>query len=288
LGNELIARANGVDLCIQTFGDSADPAILLIMGAAGSMDHWEDEFCERLAAGRRYVIRYDHRDTGRSVSSEPGSPTYTGADLDADAIGVLDALAVPRAHIVGVSMGGGIAQQLALRDLERVATLTLIDTSPAVGAFELPPMSGALRAVFEQPAPEPDWSDREAVIDHLVAGEQPFLGTVRGDDATKRRIWGRAYDRTTNMAASQTNHWILDEGEAPPGALGDIRAPTLVLHGTEDPLFPYPHGEALAREIPNARLVPLDGVGHEVPPQAVWDTVIPAILDHTATDRGPG
>ena len=286
--NEIIVKANGVDLCVETFGDPANQAILLIMGAAGSMDHWEDEFCERLAAGQRYVIRYDHRDTGRSVNSEPGSPTYTGADMVADAIGVLDALGVSRAHLVGLSMGGGIAQEVALRDPERVATLTLIDTSPVVGDYELPPMLDAVRTAVKKPAQEPDWSDREAVIDYLVAGEQPFLGTVRGDDATKREIWARVYDRTTNIAASQTNHWILDHGEAVQGALGDIAAPTLVLHGTEDPLFPYPHGEALAREIPDARLISLDGVGHEVPPPAVWEVVVPAILDHTATDRMSG
>src|SRR5687768_11365616 len=109
-----IVRANGVELCIETFGDPAGPAILLIGGAASSMNWWEDEFCERLAAGHRFVIRYDLRDTGESVSYEPGAPQYTGADLVADAVGLLDTLEVGRAHVVGISMGGGIAQHMAL------------------------------------------------------------------------------------------------------------------------------------------------------------------------------
>src|SRR6266542_1607447 len=110
---ERIVKANGVDLCVETFGNPADPAVLLIMGASASMDWWEDGFCERLAAGGRYVIRYDQRDTGRSVTDPPGAPTYRFVDLCEDAVGVLDALGVEAAHVVGVSMGGGVAQLVA-------------------------------------------------------------------------------------------------------------------------------------------------------------------------------
>jgi pimeloyl-ACP methyl ester carboxylesterase len=105
--NERIVPANGVDLCLQTFGDSDHSPILLIAGAACSMDWWEEGFCERLAAGPRFVVRYDHRDTGRSVSYEPGAPPYTLRDLAADAVGVLDAFGLQSAHLVGMSMGGG-------------------------------------------------------------------------------------------------------------------------------------------------------------------------------------
>ena len=106
---ERIIRANGVDLCVQTFGDSADPPILLIMGGASSMDWWEDGFCERLMAGSRFVIRYDHRDTGRSVSYEPGAAPYSLRDLAEDAVGLLDAFGLESAHLVGMSVGGGSA-----------------------------------------------------------------------------------------------------------------------------------------------------------------------------------
>src|SRR5215212_7059621 len=107
-------EANGVELCAESFGDPADPPILLVMGIGASMLWWEEEFCRMLADGGRFVIRYDHRDTGRSVSYEPGRPGYHSADLVADAAGVLDAYGIPAAHVVGVSAGGALAQLLAL------------------------------------------------------------------------------------------------------------------------------------------------------------------------------
>lgn len=110
---ERVIDVGGVDLCTEAFGDPTDPAILLVMGLGGSMLWWSDEFCRRLADAGRFVIRYDHRDTGRSASYEPGRPGYTGADLEADAVGVLDGYGVPAAHVVGVSAGGGLAQLLA-------------------------------------------------------------------------------------------------------------------------------------------------------------------------------
>ena len=247
------------------------------------MDWWEDELCERLAAGSRLVIRYDLRDTGQSVTYEPGVPEYDGDDLVADAVGLLDALAIPRAHVVGLSMGGGIAQHLAVRHPDRVASLTLMSTSP--GASEpdepdLPPMSKEL-AAFEPP-PEPDWSDREAVVDYIVAGLVPYAGSVRFDEDSMRALVAQIVDRSRDIRSSQTNHWIIESAEPIRHRLGEIEAPTLVLHGTEDPLFPVAHGEALARKIPGARLVTLEGVGHEYPPPQVWDEVVEAILDHTS------
>src|ERR1041384_325761 len=125
-------EVNGVELCTEPFGDPGDPAILLVVGCGGSMRGWEEGFCRVLAAGGRFVIRYDHRDTGRSVTYEPGRPEYAGADLVADAAGVLDAYELAAGHIVGVSAGGAFAQLLALDAPDRVLSLTLISTSPAV------------------------------------------------------------------------------------------------------------------------------------------------------------
>jgi pimeloyl-ACP methyl ester carboxylesterase len=272
--------AKGVELCVQTFGDPESPAILLIGGAATSMDWWEEEFCERLASGPRFVIRYDLRDTGQSVSYERGAPQYGGPDLVTDAVGLLDALRLARAHVVGMSMGGGIAQRLALDHADRVASLTLIATSP--GGADLPPMSDELRAWFEEPPPEPDWSDRQAVVDYIVEDLRQHAGTLPFDEEEMRAFAGRIVDRTVNIASSMKNHYLL-EGDEPVGPrLGELTAPTLVLHGTEDPLFPYGHAEALAAEIPGARLLPLKGMGHELPPRPIWDQVVAAILDHTA------
>jgi pimeloyl-ACP methyl ester carboxylesterase len=278
-----MVRANGVELCVETFGEASSPALLLVAGGASSMDWWEDAFCRSLAAGPRFVVRFDHRDTGESVSYAPGAPGYTGADLVADVLGLLDALGIERAHLVGMSMGGGIAQHAALAAPERVASLTVIASSPAVpGDRELPRMSAELAAVFADPPAPPDWSDREAVIDYVLADLRPYRGSIPADEAALRALVSRIVDRTTNVESSMTNHLVLDEDEPVRGGLGDIRAPTLVLHGTEDPLFPIAHGEALAAEIPDARLLPLEGMGHEVPPRPLWDRVVPAILEHTA------
>jgi len=289
--NERMIQANGVDLCIETFGDPADPAILLIGGAAASMDWWEDEFCRRLATSDRHVIRYDLRDTGRSTSSEPGAPDYSQLDLAADAVGILDTLGIDQAHIVGISMGAGIGQRLALEHPNRVASLTLFSTSPGGPGGpdnpDLPPMSDRIKAMFSEPGPEPDWSNREAAIGAIVEGERTFAGTLAFDEAHVRSLAERIVDRTGNIASSMTNHWIL-EGDGPiRPRLGEITAPALVLHGTADPLFPYGHGEALARELSNARLIPLEGGGHQYPHRTLWNIVIPAILEHTAPPITP-
>ena len=243
---ERIIRANGVDLCIQTFGDRIDPPILLIMGGASSMDWWEDGFCERLMAGCRFVIRYDHRDTGRSVSYQPGAAPYSLRDLAQDALGLLDALGLESAHLVGMSMGGWIGQLVALENPDRLASLTLISTSPTAGTSDpdLPEMSQELQAFFTEEDTEPDWS---------------------------------------NLASSITNHAGIDSGDRWRERLGELRVPTLVIHGREDPMYPYGNAVVLAKEIPGAQLVALERVGHEVPPRAVWDVVVPAILRHTAS-----
>jgi pimeloyl-ACP methyl ester carboxylesterase len=280
--NERIVTVGGVDLWAETFGDPAHPAILLISGAGASMDWWPDEFCRRLADGPRHVIRYDHRDTGRSVTDPPGAPGYGSDDLNADAIGLLDALGVGSAHVVGVSMGGGIGQQLAIEHADRVATLTLIATSTIAGRPDLPPMTPRLRTYLETVTP-PDWSDRSAVIEHLVASQRQLAGRDF-DEAGTRATAARVVDRSIDVAAGLTNHLILT-GRHRGWRLADIRVPTLVVHGTADPLFPIEHGRALAADIPDARLLELPGMGHEVPPPSTWEIVVPTLLRHTSGRR---
>jgi pimeloyl-ACP methyl ester carboxylesterase len=283
--NERIIRANGVDLCVQTFGDRADPPILLIMGGASSMDWWEDGFCERLAAGCRFVVRYDHRDTGQSVSYEPGAAPYSLRDLAEDAVGLLDAFGLESAHLVGISMGGWIGQLVALDHPDRVASLTLISTSPTAGPSDpdLPEMSQELQAFFAEEASEPEWSDRAAVIESIVEGERQFAGSGPFEEAAIREIAARAFDRTTNLASSIANHATIDSGDRWRERLGEVSVPTLVIHGTEDPMYPYGNAVALAKEIAGAQLLALERVGHEVPHRALWDVVVPAILRHTAS-----
>jgi pimeloyl-ACP methyl ester carboxylesterase len=278
-GNEKIVQANGVDVCVQTFGDRADPPILLIHGATTSMFGWEDEFCERLAAGSRFIIRYDHRDTGRSVSYEPGAAPYTLRDLVADAVGLLDAFDLESAHLVARSMGGQLAMLAALDYPDRIASLTLIGTSP--GGSDLSPMSEAFLA-YTGGTENPDWSDREAVIDHVLGMLRVFSGgSGHFNEATMRDFVGHDVDRTANVASSQINHFAMDVGEPFRGRIGEIGAPTLVVHGEEDPVFPLGHALALEREIPGAELLVLERTGHELP-RAAWDVVVPAILRHTS------
>ncbi|TDC50448.1 alpha/beta hydrolase [Jiangella ureilytica] len=287
---ETMIPAGDAQLCAEAFGSPDHPAILLIGGAAASMDYWEDEFCSRLAAPGRFVIRYDFRDTGRSTAYPAGSPGYSGADLVTDALAVLDGYGVAAAHLYGISMGAGIAQQIAVDHPERVLSLTLQSTSPTgpLGPDnpDLPPMSAQLAEMFASEEPGPDWSNRDAALAALVDGLRPFDGAIPPDLDGERTVAARMYDRTADIAASQTNHWILEGGGLERGQLARITAPTLVLHGTADPLLPLPHGEALAAEIPGARLVPLEGMGHQYPPRAVWDTVVAEVVAHTAGSPG--
>jgi pimeloyl-ACP methyl ester carboxylesterase len=274
---------HGVGLCVDTAGDAADPAILLIGGMGASMDWWEEPFCQRLAAGGRFVIRYDHRDTGQSVSYPAGAPGYTGADLAADVTGVLDALGRPSAHLAGLSMGGALAQQVALAHPERAGSLVLFSTSPAVPVeSELPPASDGLRPYFTGEVPLPDWTERAAIIDYLTGYERHLEAAEYFDEAHVRALVARIVDRSRDMAASMTNHAVAGEGEPARGRLDEIAAPALVIHGTADPLFPFGHAEALARGIPRAELLPLAGVGHQLPPRPWWPSVIAAMLRHTS------
>jgi pimeloyl-ACP methyl ester carboxylesterase len=280
---ERMIEANGVELCTEAFGDPADPPILLVMGVGASMLWWEEGFCRLLADARRFVIRYDHRDTGRSVTYEPGRPEYTGADLVADAAGVLDAHGVEAAHVVGVSAGGAFAQLLALDFPDRVLTLVLISTSPATpGERGLP--SATERYTRFLATSEVDWSQPESVVEYLVDYSRMLAGGTRPfGEAGVTELIRHDVARARDIAASE-NHGLLPEGETSHEPLSSIAVPTLVIHGTEDPLFPLEHGQALADEIPGARLLTLEGAGHGVD-RADWDVITRAIVEHTATER---
>jgi pimeloyl-ACP methyl ester carboxylesterase len=271
-----LIEASGVELCTETFGDPADPPILLIMGIGASMLWWEESFCRMLAGSERFVIRYDHRDTGRSTTFEPGRPEYTGADLTADAVGVLDGLGISAAHLVGVSAGAGIAQEIALDSPDRVLSLTLISSSPAApGDRDLPPPTTEF-ARFAATA-EADWANPDSVSDYLVGYSRLLAGGERAfDEARQRELIRREIERAHEFAAVQ-NHDLMSHGEGSSKPLSSITAPTIVIHGTADPMFPVEHGEALAEEIRGARLVRLEGAGHGVDP-ADWDIVVEAIL----------
>lgn len=272
--------ANGVEICTEPFGDPVDPPVLLVMGLSGSMVWWDDAFCAGLAERGRFVLRYDHRDTGRSVTYEPGEPGYGGADLVADAAAVLDAYGIAAAHVVGLSAGGALAQVLAIDHPDRVLSLVLISTSLATDGERAPlPGPAAVLSSFWE-APPPDAADRGAVVDHLVAYQRILAGGLRPfDEACARDVVSRDIERARNHASAR-NHELID-GAVPGGRLTEIAAATLVIHGTADPMFPVEHGEALAGTIPGARLLLLEDAGHGVEP-ADRERVVAAIAEHTA------
>ncbi|MGH3377022.1 MAG: alpha/beta fold hydrolase [Actinoallomurus sp.] len=275
---EQLLEINGVELCAETFGDRADPAILLVAGSAASMLWWDAELCERIAAGDRYVIRYDHRDTGRSSSYPPGEPAYSFTDLTLDLLGIQDALGIERAHVVCQSMFGGIGLILGVDHPDRVASLTFV--SGSTGAGDLPPPSSDLA----MPA-EPDTSDAAAVVEYVVAGARAYAGgSPYFDEAAIRALAERDVARAGSYASTLVNHYAIELDGPTRGGFGDIAAPTLAVHGDHDPLLPLPHGEALRDAIPGAELLVLEGAGHDLP-KPVWDDLVSALVRHTEGGR---
>lgn len=283
--DERLVQLTEVELCVQTYGDPTDPAVLLIHGAGQSVLSWADELCARLAAGPRFVVRYDSRDAGRSTTSPPGSPPHTLRDLADDAVGLLDALELETAHVVGMSQGAAVAQLVALEHPERVASLVLASATPGGPGHDspdLPTMSDELAAFFAGDMPEPEWTSSPSVVDYLVDSERPFAGRDF-DEQAMRALAEQIVDRATDIRAQLTNPFLLDPGAPWRQRLDEIEAPTLVLHGIDDPLFPIAHGRALAAEIRGARFMPMDGTGHEMVPKRLWDQVVPAIVQATTS-----
>ena len=276
---ERIIERDGMPFATESFGRPGDPALLMIMGATASMLWWPDELCAALAAAGRFVIRYDNRDTGRSVTGPPGAPGYTMDDMADDTLGILDGYGLARAHLVGMSLGGMIAQIAALKAPERVASLTLVSTA----AFDeddpdLPGMDPAVLAHFGRAATL-DWNDRAAAVEFLVDGDRVSAGPQACfDEARARRLAERQIDRALNPA-SALNHALLDGASAWAGRLGEIRAPALVIHGRFDPVLPLAHARQLAGRLPGARLSTLDA-GHELN-AADWPRLVAEIAAHT-------
>jgi pimeloyl-ACP methyl ester carboxylesterase len=289
---ERLASANDTCLCAETFGEPGDPPVLLI---GHSLLSWPGELCARLAAGRRLVVRYDQRDTGRSTTLDPGDPAYTLRDLVGDAAGLLDTLDMERAHVAGLGTGGWIAQLLALDHPARVATLTLVGTRPTAPGpsdDDLPDHDKAvMAAVFG--APQPDWTDRDQVMAAMAASGRHFAGSGGYDEADARELVGQVFDRAAAAGGGAPSALVHQSNQMAIAfaamncrprwreRLDQIAAPTLVVHGEDDPFFPIANGEALAREIPGAELLRLEGTGQELP-RRDWDTFATAVLEHTA------
>jgi pimeloyl-ACP methyl ester carboxylesterase len=288
-----MVATNGVNICTQAFGDPANPALLMILGANVSMLAWDAELCQQLADGGRYVIRYDNRDMGRSTAYPPYAPPYTLEDLARDAVGILDAYGIERAHAVGASSGGMIAQLLAIHHAERIISITAISSTPDPKAVIAAMQGKVTEDTLPAPAPavfelidflaKVDWSDEVAAIEALVIEGRALSGSAYPfDEAWYRGYATREYRRAQNILSMRFNHPIA-EGNTPRwrDQLRDVRVPTLVMHGSADSVLPFAHGVALAKDIPGAKFLTLDGVDH-ILPRGAWPIVVPAILSHTA------
>jgi pimeloyl-ACP methyl ester carboxylesterase len=276
---EQLLEINGAELCIETFGDPADPAILFIDGATASMLWFETELCEQIARGDRFVIRYDNRDTGRSTSYPPGQPGYGYTDFAADALGILDALNIERAHIVCRSMSGGVGLLISVDHPDRVQSLTFVSTS--TGADGLPPSTYELAPGTPV---DPDPADSVAVVDFIVASAKAGSGgSPLFDETATRALVEQDVARTRDIAATLVNHYAMSfDGSSRDFAA--IESPTLVVHGDHDPVLPLPHGLAVRDAVHGSTLLILEGAGHDLP-KPLWDVFVPALLQHTESGR---
>ena len=278
--------ANGIEIEYETMGHPSDQPLLLIMGLGAQLITWDDGFCRELADRGFYVIRFDNRDAGLSTKMEEAGPAdvlgafqgnggaaYTLDDMADDAVGVLGALEIAAAHIVGASMGGFIAQLVAINHPGRVLSLTSIMSGPG-GEDAVPPTSEAAALLVQPPA-----ATRDGLIDQRVAGARVMVGVANPLDAARvRRQAERAYDRSYYPAGY--GRQLVASLVAPSRVTGlrSLKVPTLVVHGIDDPLIPLDNGRRTAAAVPGARLIELKGMGHNVP-ESYWPLVADAIAE---------
>lgn len=280
----MLIVTEGVTLAAESFGKRDDPPIILVMGATASMVWWPDALCRRLAAAGRFVIRFDHRDTGRSSTVPLAQAEYGVEDMADDVLRVLDGYSITASHLVGMSLGGLIGQLLALRNPDRVLSLTLIAAEPLGGeAIDAPPIDPVFMAHFATMAAL-DWKDRDAVTAFLFEVARLSAAPHRGpDEAIVRQRISTELDRASDLSAA-FNHATVN-GDLSRWNLRAIAQPTLVIHGRHDPIVALKNGEAIARQIPDAGLLLLDEAGHELH-SADLERISTAIVDHTG--RAPG
>jgi pimeloyl-ACP methyl ester carboxylesterase len=290
---EQTARANGIELAYETIGDPANPPLLLVMGLGMQLIHWDSELCEQLAERGFYVIRDDNRDAGRSTKIDAPVPdvrrAMIGLSLDApyllddmadDAFGLLEALGIDAAHVVGASMGGMIAQTMAIKRPERVLSLTSIMSTTGERRAGRPKLR--VWGVLMRRAPE----EKQAYVERFVRifrmiGSKGFPL----QDERIRELAAATYERGHHAAGTGRQlAAILASGDRT-AQLRSVRVPTTVIHGRDDPLVPFRGGRATAQAIPGARLVAIPGMGHDLPRQ-VWPQIADAVVE-TARRSAP-
>jgi pimeloyl-ACP methyl ester carboxylesterase len=295
-----IIKANNIDIAYQAFGEPTARPLLLISGLATQMIGWPDQFCHMLAAAGHQAIRFDNRDVGRSTkmasmdapdlmdlmqtlqSGKSVQIPYTLSDMVSDALGLMDALGLGKAHICGVSMGGMIGQVMAMQHPDRLFSLTAIMSS--TGEHDLPPAkveaNNAMMSV--PPAGRADYQDYQAQVYRAFAADSPQY-----DDELQRQMAARSYDRGLYPLGFLRQMAAIMAAPGRRQALGSVRLPTLVIHGTHDTLLPLDHGKDLARAIPGAKLLIVQGLGHGLAFPDLWQSMVAAITRHTG-EAQPG
>jgi pimeloyl-ACP methyl ester carboxylesterase len=277
--------ANGIELAYETFGEDGRPPVLLVMGLGAQMIGWHDDFCAMLAHGR-HVVRFDNRDVGESqwlegqvdlvacMAGDTSSAVYTLEDMADDVAGLLDALGLDSAHVVGASMGGMVAQTLAIRHPERVRSITsIMSTTGELGVAQ--PTEAATEALLSPPARSRDEAMERAVAVNRVIGSPGHPADAR--DLRERAA--RGWDRGLNPSGFARQLAAIHASGDRTAALASVTAPTLVVHGEDDPLVPVSGGRATAAAIPGAELLVVPGMGHDLP-RALWPDLIARIGAH--------
>jgi pimeloyl-ACP methyl ester carboxylesterase len=287
-----IARANGIDLCYEIFGEPGAEPMLLIMGLGAQMIHWDDEFCRQLAARGFRVIRFDNRDIGKSSKLTGGkrltaiemlnlrflkipvAAPYKIRDMAEDVTGLMDVLGIKSAHLVGASMGGMIAQEIAISFPQRVRSLTSI-MSTTGNPKDPPPTREAMAIVMAPPT-----TTREEYLARFAQTWKVLrVGSFPQDEALDRARAERTFERGLNPAGvGRQLRAVLASGSRKK-RLASVKAPTLVIHGTVDPLVRPESGKDTAASIPGAKLLMIEGMGHALP-IPMWPQIIDAIAKH--------
>jgi len=285
--------ANGIQIEYDTFGNSSFPALLLVAGNGAQMIFWEVEFCELLATTGYFVIRFDNRDAGLSTKFEeagipdfpaaikaamegkPVESAYTLDDMADDAVGLINALGIEKAHICGVSMGGMIAQVISYRHPKHVLSLTSIMST--TGNPDLPHGKPDALAAVLAPAPE----ERGAYVEHnMNVWQMIWSPGFPFEEERARTFIEESYERSYYPQGTvRQNIALIANGDRRP-LLSSIKVPTLVIHGSDDPLIPVEGGKDTARAIPGASLLIINGMGHDMP-KGAWSKIINAISHHT-------
>jgi pimeloyl-ACP methyl ester carboxylesterase len=292
---EQTCRVGDIDIAYETFGDPSQPALLLVMGLATQMIAWHDDFCAELAGHGFHVVRFDNRDVGRSSAMRDlpaptlrqlalrskGAAAYSLSDMAGDAVGLLDRLGIGRAHVVGASMGGMIAQTIAIEHPDRVLSLASIMSNTGA-RWSGQPKLATYRVLLGTPPRE-----REKYVDHVLKVYR-VIGSpdLERDEDDLRRLAARSYDRGLNPAGSGRQLAAIIASGDRTERLGSVSVPTVVIHGTRDRLVSPSGGRATAKAIPGARLVKVEGMGHDLP-RAAWPQVIGAITENAARAGRP-